>query len=63
MAREALHLLHRRILPDVDSMLAIAVRAHKFGGKMREQEVTDLAAGIMGADKVRIRLCRAQGTV
>jgi hypothetical protein len=55
VACERDNLRHARVFPDVDGMLGVSVRAHKFGSGGAEEEIADLAAGVVGAEEVRVQ--------
>lgn len=54
VAGQADYLRHTRVLPDVDSMLRVAVCTDKFRSSLRKEQVADLTARVMGADEVRV---------
>ena len=54
MACERDDLRHARVLPDVDGMLGVTVSAHKLGSGGAEEEVADLAAGVVRAEEMWI---------
>ena len=46
---------HAGVLPDVDGVLRVSVGADKLGSGRAEEKVTDLAAGVVGAEEMRVQ--------
>ena len=55
MTRKGDDLRHAGVLPDVDGVLGVAVGADEFGGGRAEEQVADLAAGVVGAEEVGVQ--------
>ena len=54
MAGQAYDWGHAWVFPDVDGVLGVTVGGDEFGGAVGEEEVADLAAGVVGFDQVRV---------
>lgn len=48
------NLAHARVLPDIDRVLAVSVRAHELRCQSREEQVADLGSSVVRADEVRV---------
>ena len=54
VARERGNLLHGRVAPDVDLVLAVAVRRHEFIDVLSEHQIADLAASVDGLEVLQL---------